>query len=81
MPKYAHNPSQPELLPEDGCLVFNNHHNIVRQLQQETISSCFVHRGIPVGDFEDMGIGIEGIFDTRFLQSWQRGVLMDTAIV
>ena len=63
------------------CGRFNKQQDILRQLEKESICPCFLHKNIPVADFENLGIGIEGIFDTKFLQNWQRGVIMATAIV
>jgi hypothetical protein len=61
------------------CGTFDNHHDILRQLQQEDIYPCFLDKRIPLADIDLLAIGIDGIFDAKFLQDWQRDVV--TAVV
>jgi len=63
------------------CGRFNNRQKILRQLEGQSINPCFLYRNSAVSDIEKFGLGIEGIFDRKFLQNWQRGALISTAIV
>lgn len=63
------------------CGRFNNRQNILRQLEEQSIHPCYLYKNISMADIESLGIGIEGIFDTKFLHYWQRGEIMATAIV
>ena len=63
------------------CGRFSNQQHIVRQLAEENICPCFLHKKIALADIERLGIGLEGIFDTKFMQNWQHGLMMSTSIV
>jgi hypothetical protein len=63
------------------CGRFNNRQNILHQLEEHYIHPSFLFKNISMARIETFGIGIEGIFDSRFLQNWQRGLLTETAMV
>jgi len=63
------------------CGRFNNRQNILHQLEGHYIHPGFLFKNISMAKIETFGIGIEGIFDSRFLQNWQRGLLTETAMV
>lgn len=63
------------------CGYFSDRQNIIDQLNNNDIRPSFMYTNVGVRDFERLGIGIEGIFDSKFLQDLRRGVLVETAIV
>jgi hypothetical protein len=62
------------------CGRFGNRQNIVRQLK-ECVHPCFLQKRTGLKSMEEFGIGIEGIFDTKFMQSIRRGTFVQTAVV
>lgn len=63
------------------CGKFKNRQNIINRLGAHNIYPAFLYRRAAVGNLWKRGVGIEGIFDRRFLQSIQRGSFGETAIV
>jgi len=63
------------------CGRFNNKQNIVRQFEEHDIHPCFFYKSTTLSFVERFGIGVEGVFDSRFMQAVRHGTSPYTAVV
>lgn len=63
------------------CGRFIDKKNVIRQLQEHHIQPCFLYKAIALESIVRLGIGVEGIYDSRFLQSLRHGTLSYTGVV
>lgn len=63
------------------CGRFIGKQNVIRQLEEHNIQPCFLYKTVGLDSIGRLGIGVEGIYDSKFLQSLRRGTLSYTGVV
>lgn len=63
------------------CGTFDDRQGMIANLSEHNIQPTFLQKKISLQSMEMFGVGVEGVFDSRFLQSIQRNIFQDTAIV